>query len=313
MQGPADGEQKKNLGATKADDAEIPFHLWNDRILSPHSYLTLEQENTALTNIRTFALRWWRRRITKEFLTWFQSEYLIFFQRLEVREILQYKRAWKDWQAGQDCIRCCANSSWWEWDLGSHPLHWRWHQDYQLLIRDGVLPWFLSKPPKYMVPQKGEPDPNLCACIKGKLHKIRAKGYIIPGTVKSLTSFFTIPKGDDDIRVVYNGTQSGLNESIWAPWFPLPTIERHLHAVMPGTFMADLDIEEQFLNFILHPKVQPYAGVDFTAYFPEEVAHHSTRQTYGSIGNTVGWALNHHLTMLVKGLIMRMRCCEATH
>jgi hypothetical protein len=30
--------------------------------------------------------------------------------------------------------------------------------------------------------------------------------------VKSLTSFFTVPKGDDDIRIVYNGTQSGLNE-----------------------------------------------------------------------------------------------------
>jgi hypothetical protein len=35
--------------------------------------------------------------------------------------------------------------------------------------------------------------------------------------------------------------------------------------------MADLDIVEQFLNFILHEKVQEFAGVDFTSYFPEEL------------------------------------------
>lgn len=275
VQRPADGEEKRNLGATKADDAEIPFQLWYDRILSPHSSITLEQKTTPLNNVRTFALWWWQRRIMKEFLTWFKSKYPIFSQRLEVREILWYKRAWKDWQAGQDCIRRCANSSWWEWDLGSRPLHWRWHQDYQLIIHDGVQPWFLSKPPKYTLSQRGEPDPNLCDCIKGKLRKVREKGYIILGTVKSLTSFFTVPKGDDDIRIVYNGTQSGLNESIWAPWFTLPTIERHLRTMMPGTFMGDLDIGEQFLNFILHTKVQPYAWVDFAAYFPEEVVNHS--------------------------------------
>ena len=45
--------------------------------------------------------------------------------------------------------------------------------------------------------------------------------------------------------------------------------------MMPGTFMGDLDIGEQFLNFILHTKVQPYAWVDFTAYYPEEVVNHS--------------------------------------
>ncbi len=44
VQCPADGEEKRNLGATKADDAEIPFQLWNDRILSPQRSITLEQK-----------------------------------------------------------------------------------------------------------------------------------------------------------------------------------------------------------------------------------------------------------------------------
>ncbi len=59
VQRPADGEEKRNLGATKADDAEIPFQLWNDRILSPQRSITLEQKNTALNYVQTFALWWW--------------------------------------------------------------------------------------------------------------------------------------------------------------------------------------------------------------------------------------------------------------
>jgi hypothetical protein len=35
-----------------------------------------------------------------------------------------------------------------------------------------------------------------------------------------------------------------------------------------GTYMGDLDVGECFLNFMLHPTLRPYAGVDFTLFFP---------------------------------------------
>jgi hypothetical protein len=35
--------------------------------------------------------------------------------------------------------------------------------------------------------------------------------------------------------------------------------------------MADIDVVEQFLNFILHHTVQPFSGVNLTAYFLEEL------------------------------------------
>ena len=35
--------------------------------------------------------------------------------------------------------------------------------------------------------------------------------------------------------------------------------------------MGDIDFSEQFLNFALHETVQPYVGVDLTAYFGEEL------------------------------------------
>jgi hypothetical protein len=34
--------------------------------------------------------------------------------------------------------------------------------------------------------------------------------------------------------------------------------------------MADVDIDEMFLNFVLHWKLQALAGVDLTHYFPKD-------------------------------------------
>ena len=107
--------------------------------------------------------------------------------------------------------------------------------------------------------------------MRTKLQGVRSKGCIIKGDVFSLTSFFAVPKGDSDIRMVYDGTKSGLNGMLWAPWLPLPTIDAHLRAMLPGYFMSDIDIGEMFLNFMLHESVQKYCGVDLTQLFPEEV------------------------------------------
>ncbi|CAJ1943751.1 unnamed protein product [Cylindrotheca closterium] len=93
--------------------------------------------------------------------------------------------------------------------------------------------------------------------------------YISKGVVVSLTSFFAVQKGDNDIRMVYDGTKSGLNDAMWVPRFGLPTIETHLGSIEEGTFMADVDVEECFLNFPLHQSLQKLAGVDFTKYFPD--------------------------------------------
>ncbi len=107
--------------------------------------------------------------------------------------------------------------------------------------------------------------------MQKKLTVVHNRRYIIPGTVRSLTSLFSVPKGDTDIRLVYDGTKSGLNRAVWAPWFPLPTVEAHLRCVEPGSYMGDIDIGEMFLNFMLHPRIQQHAGVDLTPFFPEEL------------------------------------------
>ena len=50
----------------------------------------------------------------------------------------------------------------------------------------------------------------------------------------------------------------------------MPTIDSHLRAVEAGTFMADCDVGEMFLNFMLEPVIRSHAGVDISKLFPDE-------------------------------------------
>jgi len=89
--------------------------------------------------------------------------------------------------------------------------------------------------------------------------------------VKPLTSSFEVMKGLHNIRMVYIDKSSGLNDAVWVPWFSLPTVESHLRVVDEGTYMADNDIGEMILNFMLDVDIRPFAGVDLASLFPEEM------------------------------------------
>jgi hypothetical protein len=93
-----------------------------------------------------------------------------------------------------------------------------------------------------------------------------SKGYIGKGAVSSLTSCFAVPKGADDVHLVYDSTKSGLNAAIWVPSFSLPTVDTLTDMLEPTSWMSDLDMGEQFLNFLLNPKLQPYCGIDVRPY-----------------------------------------------
>lgn len=93
------------------------------------------------------------------------------------------------------------------------------------------------------------------------LHKIHR-------LVKSLISYFTVPKGDNDVRVVFDGTKCSLNDRIWSPIFGSPTVDSLLNMLEPGTWQADIDVAEQFYNYILDVQVQPFCSLDITPYIP---------------------------------------------
>jgi hypothetical protein len=178
--------------------------------------------------------------------------------------------AGRDLEPGADTIARAARSSWWVWEDGSRPFHWRWPSWYMETIGDGLKVFFRAAKPKFRKPQRDATNVTTRERMRKKLEKVRNRRYIGEAFVRSLTSFFAVPKGPDDIRMVYDSTVSGLNDSIWVPRFVLPTIETHLQGVDEHMFMSDVDVGDCFLNFILHQELQELAGVDLTHYFGED-------------------------------------------
>ena len=103
---------------------------------------------------------------------------------------------------------------------------------------------------------------------------MRRKDYFGSETeVKSLNHFFPVPKTWKEgggFRMVYDATQSGLNDAVWAPWFAMPTIDSHLRVVETGVFMTDCDVREMFINFMLEPAIRSHADVYLSKLLSDE-------------------------------------------
>lgn len=187
----------------------------------------------------------------------------------------RYKKVWKQqrshsadlaktFEVGGDCIRRSANALWWEWKEGSALLFWRWPTSHLHWARDGQPHFLIGELPEFTEPQRKPRTEEERRKVVGKFGKVRVKRYVNAGEVKSVTHLFYVPKGERDIRLVYNGTSSGLNAALWAPRFGLPMLQDTLRSLLPNYHQCDLDVGEMFLCFNLGLKLRPYAGVDIT-------------------------------------------------
>jgi len=277
--------------ATKSDDAAVPEFLWDQRIAEglmilwkkerrarllagrkesrtpfPLAFRRTETDwqtfRKALITIRRFFLQIWKRRVSVGFEAWFDQ---VGAKSSDAAEILADGRA---------ACQQARKSTWWEWEGGSTIFFWRWPADYQSAVRVGVPPMFISDPPANQSRQPEYEDGETMELVKRKLMKVLDKGYIVRTDTKEITAFmfmFHVPKGESDVRIVYDGSRSGLNETIYAPWFALPTVNSMARGLIPGDWLADNDYGEQFLNFPLHPELQKYCGVDLTQLLPGEL------------------------------------------
>lgn len=146
--------------------------------------------------------------------------------------------------------------------MGSTPFFWNWPAAYQSDIRDGQRHLLIGDFGRFVRPQKPALDPAQHELMRAKVAKVRRFDYIETGMVNSLLHFFCVPKGLHDIRMVYNGTGCGLNESVWAPHFGLPTVRHTLRSLKAGYMACDMDVGDMFLNFLLHEELKRMSGVD---------------------------------------------------
>jgi hypothetical protein len=126
--------------------------------------------------------------------------------------------------AGRECLERASGATWWEWAAGSRLMFWQWPAKTRSWARSGQPHFLVKDLPRFQKPQKKPANQRDRKMVVEKIEKVRSKGYIAPGPVKSLTHFFYVPKGESDIRMVYNGTSSGLNNCLFAPHFGLPII-----------------------------------------------------------------------------------------
>ena len=133
-----------------------------------------------------------------------------------------------DLNEGKEAISKAEGSSFWDWDHGSFPYFWRWQPEIKNDLRDDTPLWFHPDllPKSTTKRQKLPTDKGVLCQMVDKVVKVRDRRYIgklLLGTIKSFTHDFAVPKGENDIRMVYDMTTSGLNNALWAPRFWMGT------------------------------------------------------------------------------------------
>ena len=92
------------------------------------------------------------------------------------------------------------------------------------------------------------------------MEKVFEKGYIKIADLQMVELsmyMFDVVKGYY-MCMVYDGSKSGLNNTLWAPWFALPTIDTITRWTLAGTWLANNDYGVMFLNFLMYKDLQKY-------------------------------------------------------
>ena len=103
-----------------------------------------------------------------------------------------------------------------------------------------------------MIPKRLDNNPSVRLKVANNMRKLVSRGYITEGFIIALTSFFSVPMGTDDIRMVFDATVSRLKNSLWAPNFMLPSMGSLLMMVGLETHMVDLDVGGVFITLDFH-------------------------------------------------------------
>ena len=260
--------------AAKGDDEKVPVELWDRNILRQYfSHLNYNEKVAKAFDVlrNKIAFKWYLRCLRKSFFKYLRmtygKNYWDFTKNSSSRKRNQQGYVMedefkKDILVGRDAIERASLSSWWEWSSGSTCFFWRWPEPIRRSVRDGFEVFVEGKMPCYKQKQVFHLSGKEKEKLASKITKIVKRGYLEKGYVRSLINFFAVPKGESDIRIVYDGTKCGLNQIVWAPNFHLPMVDSLLDISSTSTWFADMDLGEMFLNYNLDSRLRPYSGVD---------------------------------------------------
>eukprot|EP00956_Cyclotella_meneghiniana_P036907 scaffold132204_cov35-Cyclotella_meneghiniana.AAC.1 len=262
------GVKASHLKATKADDAPVDFELW----AWPNES---ELETFARNFLRLACFTFWKLNLVREAFRWlnYSPDSIPSERMLNKLAII-------------DCLTRSSNSTlfwFWEWDDGSRLFFWRW-QHWWKSARDGEILFHETDPPHWMGRNLPAPSPHYETLLRKKEAKLVHRRYLEFGFVDSIVPRFGVPKGEDDIRLVWDATRCGANETVWAPSFWMPVfrtisdlIIKRLPCSVSDYFsgriptdpspsdwrvphQSDMDVGEMFLNYMLHYSERHFFG-----------------------------------------------------
>eukprot|EP00978_Attheya_sp_CCMP212_P008743 scaffold20529_cov53-Attheya_sp.AAC.4 len=266
-------DEAKEKKATKADDAEVPVDLWDDRIVHRVfgvnvSLARKEEITNGLNTIRKFALKFWRLKVARDFRTWWidYAEKEKKHGRVPRRELLD---------AGVEALRYAAGALWWQWDSGSAPFFWRWEEEFLEDLATGYKPMFKEIPKPSTASVRLTQDKEMRKMMRKKLEKVIRQTYIDVSEeeILAVIQYFAVEKGLYDIRMVYDGTKSELNNCLFPPWFALPTMTTMFRGLDVDFWCADNDFSDNFLNYLINKELRAYCGIDVDVLMEGEVGY----------------------------------------
>ena len=291
MAGTHDDAASAQAKAARSDDAPVDEDEWNARAaqgIFPDGFdnSPFSAQRRGFDAVRKLMMRFYNRNLRNSFARYLKQTYGRDWDELRTRKFSKRKSGrisshekivlnlQKDHKVGREALIRASLSTFMDWKGGSTIYFWRWPEDYQQQVRDGLDVYVSGTLPSYWAKQQFPSDftqqqqmrqklAKVCESLKSPLSYEEHRAYIASGYVASLTGSFAVPKADD-IRLVYDATKSKLNEALWAPNFMLPDIDSVLNNCTLNSWFGDIDLGEMFLNYFLDHKIRPYAGVDVT-------------------------------------------------
>jgi hypothetical protein len=261
-------EAKAYAKAVKADGAEVPLHLWNERIRSPG--VTREKRDTALTTFWKLGHCWFLRGLAHDCSMHMQRTHgEKWHTRPRSRRDGELTKVGKDQCAIAGILWHATHTNWFEFHAGLRLVHLRFPIRYRKMARDNVPVFFERPGPTTLNFNRPWQMKRHGQWPRKKILKVIKRRYLLMTgiKVKSLIKYFAVPKGEDDIRLIYNAMASKLNECVWVPTFWFPTVDLLVRALDKDSWMTDRDVGDMFLNFQLHRSVVPFTGVDLSLLY----------------------------------------------
>ena len=143
-----------------------------------------------------------------------------------------HKRTKEDVEAIRDCLRRAEACTYFSWPRGSRLFFWKFGNEWHADMRDGVSLWHIAKAPRGYPPNIPASSREAELLARRKVFALRFQGFIEQGQyVKLGTPRFLVDKLVEDgvvldVRCVWDCKSSGLNATLWAPGFMLPTFRR---------------------------------------------------------------------------------------